>query len=223
MISIIIPVLNEEENILLLLEPLQKFRHKNIEIVVIDGGSIDTTVEKAKPFCDVIEVSQKGRAKQMNAGAKKSSGDTLIFLHADTFLPDNFITNIENKLSGSTSVWGRFNVRLSGSSLVLRVVEFFINFRSRWTGIATGDQAIFVNANTFHQLGGYQDIPLMEDVALSKALKKISSPICLKDKVITSSRRWEKFGVWRTIFLMWRLRLAYFLGVDPHQLSSKYK
>jgi hypothetical protein len=119
--------------------------------------------------------------------------------------------------------WGRFNVRLSGTHFSLRLIEFFMNLRSRWSGIATGDQAIFVKAKVFHQIQGYQNIPLMEDIALSKSLKQITPPVCLKDKVITSSRRWEKFGIWRTIFLMWQLRLAYFWGVDPHKLASKYE
>ena len=222
MISIIIPVLNEEDNILSFLQPLQKFREQGLEVVVIDGGSTDSTVEIARAFCDVIDITEKGRAKQMNAGANKANGDILLFLHADTFLPGDFMSVVEKKLFESDRVWGRFDINLSGSARSLRVVEFFVNLRSRWTGVATGDQAIFIKTTIFRKLGGYQNIPLMEDVALSKSLKKISPPLCLKDKVITSSRRWEKFGVWRTIFLMWQLRLAYFFGADPHQLAAKY-
>ena len=223
MISIIIPVLNEEDHILQVLEPLQKHRGKNLEIVVIDGGSDDATFELVGPYSDVVAVSGKGRAKQMNVGANKAHGDVFIFLHADTTLPESFIDVVKNNLSSSGYSWGRFDISLSGSAFGLRVVEFFVNFRSRWTGIATGDQAIFVKSQMFHQVGGYQDIPLMEDVALSKNLKQQSLPVCLKDKVVTSSRRWEKFGIWRTIVLMWKLRLEYFFGADPHYLASKYE
>ena len=223
MISVIIPVLNEANNILQVLQPLQKFREKNIEIIVVDGGSDDSTLALVEPFSDIIEVTKKGRARQMNVGAKLARGDIYIFLHADTFLPDNFIDCIEKAFSDGRSCWGRFDIRLSGSASSLRIVEFFVNFRSRLTGIATGDQAIFVRAQAFRKLGGYQNIPLMEDVALSKVLKQKAPPLCLKEKVLTSSRRWEEFGIWRTIFLMWQLRLAYFFGADPHHLVSKYK
>jgi len=223
MISIIIPVLNEADHVLHVLKPLQKYRGKNLEIIVIDGGSDDSTIDLIKPYSDIVDVSVKGRAKQMNVGACKAQGNVLIFLHADTLLPENFIDSVLKGLSKDGYCWGRFDISLSGSAFSLRVIEFFINFRSRWSGIATGDQAIFVNSQTFHQLGGYQDIPLMEDVALSKNLKQNSLPVCLKDKVITSSRRWEKFGIWRTIILMWKLRLEYFFGADPHYLASKYE
>jgi len=223
MISIIIPVLNEANNILQVLQPLQKHRGKNIEIVVVDGGSVDNTLELIGPYSDIVEIAEKGRSSQMNVGAKAACGDIYIFLHADTFLPNDFVECIEKAFSGSCSSWGRFDISLSGSALSLRIIEFFINCRSRLTGIATGDQAIFIRAQVFHEFGGYQDIPLMEDVAISKTLKQKTPPLCLKDKVLTSSRRWEEFGIWRTVFLMWQLRLAYFFGVDPHHLVSKYK
>ena len=159
----------------------------------------------------------------MNAGVARSKGNVLLFLHADTSLPDNFNSSIERALAESKFVWGRFDVRLSGQDFLLRMVEFFMNYRSRLTGIATGDQAVFVLSDVFKQIGGYQNIPLMEDIALSKSLKSLSSPACIKSKVISSSRRWERFGIWRTIFLMWRLRLSYFLGVDPCRLVSRYE
>lgn len=222
-LSVIIPVLNEAENIRSFLLPLQKYRHQSLEIILIDGGSEDGTVALAKPLCDVLVVSSKGRARQMNVGAKKSKGNILLFLHADTFLPSNFLDAIQQNITEATFVWGRFDVRLSGQSFSLRIVEFFMNIRSKWTGIATGDQAIFVQTNVFFNLGGYQEIPLMEDIALSVSLNKISRPLILKDKVITSSRRWESFGIWKTIFLMWRLRLLYFFNVSPNYLAKQYE
>lgn len=202
---------------------MQTYRQSEVEIIVVDGGSSDATVELARPLCDVIEVAKKGRARQMNAGANKARGRILLFLHADTLLPDNAISLIEESLRENTRVWGRFDVCLSGHRKGLRVIEYCMNSRSRWTGIATGDQAIFVCAKTFFQLGGYPDIALMEDISLSKALKKISFPVCLKEHVITSSRRWESFGICRTIFLMWKLRLAYYLGVSPEKLATYYE
>lgn len=222
-LSIIIPVLNEADNIRDFLLPLQKYRHQSLEIILVDGGSEDETLAIAKSLCDVVLTSPKGRAKQMNAGAKKSKGNVLLFLHADTLLPKDFLNIIENELSVSTSVWGRFDVRLSGHVFSLRIVEFFMNFRSRWTKIATGDQAIFVRSDIFFKIGGYQDIPLMEDIAFSVSLKKISNPLVLKHKVITSSRRREAFGVWKTIFLMWRLRILYFFNISPHYLAAQYE
>ncbi len=222
-LSVIIPVLNEASGIQAFLSPLQKFRQQGVEFVIVDGGSTDATIELARPFCDVIVESPKGRAKQMNMGAKHARGGLLLFLHADTLLPDNFLFLIEQKWKKNKKLWGRFNVRLSGARVSLRLIEYCMNLRSRWTGIATGDQAIFVSAALFHELKGYPDIPLMEDIALSKALKKISRPVSLPEKVITSSRRWEKFGIWQTVFLMWQLRLSYFFGVNPRRLAARYE
>lgn len=159
----------------------------------------------------------------MNRGASQATSDIFLFLHADTFLPDNFPIMIEKGLKDNKCVWGRFDVRLSGKKISLRIIEFCMNHRSRLTGIATGDQAIFVIAKNFQDIKGYQDIPLMEDIALSKSLKKQTSPLALKNHVITSSRRWEAYGIWRTIFLMWELRLSYFLHVSPHRLAARYE
>jgi len=223
MLSVIVPVLNEEIGITNFLLPLQDYRQPNLELILVDGGSRDKTIELAEPLCDRIFASQKGRAQQMNVGANQAKGNILLFLHADTQLPNQFNHIIEQSMAESHNVWGRFDVRLSGQNTALRMVEFFMNHRSRWTGIATGDQAVFVKADVFNQIEGYQNISLMEDIALSKALKSISPPVCLKSKVISSSRRWETFGLWRTIFLMWRLRLAYFLGADPNRLAAKYE
>ena len=216
------PVLNESTGIVDFLEPLQKYRFSKIEIILVDGGSDDTTIKLATPLCDIVQTSEPGRANQMNAGAKIATGDILLFLHADTLLPNYFPEIIEESLTCHDKVWGRFDVSMSGDNPSLRMIAFFMNLRSRLTGIATGDQAIFVEKTVFHQLKGFQNIPLMEDVAFSKSAKKMSRPVCLSEKLITSSRRWEKFGIWRTIFLMWQLRLAYFVGVNPCRLAKKY-
>ena len=221
-ISIIIPVLNEENSIHQFLDQLQWLRNAGHELIVVDGGSTDNTLKFAQGCYDLLLHSAKGRAKQMNAGAAAASGDTLLFLHADTSLPSAADMLIGNALSTHNKVWGRFDVRLTGGSLLFRMIERLMNMRSRITGIATGDQAMFVKAAPFSQLGGFEEIPLMEDVSLSKRLKRFSPPVCLCEKVVTSSRRWEENGIWKTIILMWQLRLAYFLGEDPHTLVNKY-
>jgi len=217
MFSIIIPALNEANNIQLCLDALQQFRNQ-VEIIVVDGGSTDHTFEIAEPLVDKIIKSSKGRAKQMNKGASNAAGDMLIFLHADTFLPENALNLIQqNHLH-----WGRFDIQLSGNLAMLKVISFFMNWRSRLTGIATGDQVIFVNKHLFDQVGGFPDLALMEDISLCSKLKKISQPICLKEKVISSGRRWEQYGVIKTILLMWSLRLRYFFGENPEVLSTLY-
>ena len=222
-ISIIIPTYNESSNILDTLNGLQGFREQGHEIVVVDGGSSDSTLELAEPLVDCALSGPKGRAAQMNTGAQASSGDLLLFVHADSSLPNHAASLITSALQQSQRVWGRFDVRLSGAHILLRVVESMMNIRSRVTGIATGDQAIFVRRDIFEQQGGYPDIPLMEDVALSKRLKRISLPVCIRQRLTTSSRRWEEHGIWRTIFLMWRLRFAYFVGEKPEQLVRLYR
>lgn len=217
MISIIIPTLNEEDNIQTCLCALQSLKHQT-EIIVVDGGSIDETVEISKPLADKVIVSTTGRAQQMNAGAVLAKGDMLVFLHADTVLPDNavrLITQAPNR-------WGRFDIELKGKPVMLKVVAALMNWRSRLTGIATGDQVIFVKKHLFDSVGGYSNIALMEDINLCSKLKKISFPSCLKAKVESSGRRWEQFGVFKTILLMWSLRLRYFLGENPEILSKLY-
>jgi len=217
MISIIIPTLNEGSNVQQCLDALQSLRNQ-CEIIVVDGGSIDDTVEICKPLADKVVFSVKGRAKQMNAGAKKAKGEMLVFLHADTFLPENVL-----ELMGQINQdWGRFNIQLNGNSVMLKVISAFMNWRSRITGIATGDQVIFVNKQLFNNVGGYPDIALMEDISLCAKLKKIKPPICLNAKVVSSGRRWEQFGVIKTILLMWSIRIRYFLGEDPETLSVLY-
>jgi rSAM/selenodomain-associated transferase 2 len=158
----------------------------------------------------------------MNAGAAKASGDVLLFLHADTRLPRDTEHVVLNGLERSKRVWGRFNVRIEGKHPLLWLVAWLMNIRSRLTGIATGDQAIFVRRDAFNAAGGFPEIPLMEDVALCQRLKRASWPLCLREKVVTSGRRWEKNGVVSTVLLMWRLRLAYFFGADPKDLARQY-
>ncbi len=219
-LSIILPTLNEAHGIVPCLQPLQALRTRGHEIILADGGSRDATVTLAEPWVDKVIHSGRGRAVQMNAGARAAQGDVLLFLHADTRLPADADALILNALQARG--WGRFDVRLSGAQPLLRVVATLMNWRSRLTGIATGDQAIFVRRALFEKVGGFPEIPLMEDIALARALKKCGPPLCLKQRVLTSSRRWEQQGILRTIFLMWRLRLAYALGADPAQLVKRY-
>ena len=221
-LSIVLPVLDEADNIGRALARLSDYRARNVEVIVADGGSRDRTADLARPLADRVLVVPRGRAKQMNAGAAAASGDILMFLHCDCVLPDDADRLVLDGLARSSAAWGRFDVRIDGHHPLLRVVAAMMNARSRLTGIATGDQAIFVRRDAFEQVGHFPDIPLMEDIALSKALKRISPPLCLRAQVATSGRRWEKNGVLRTIILMWRLRLAYFLGANPATLAKRY-
>jgi rSAM/selenodomain-associated transferase 2 len=221
-ISIIMPVLNEAAALPTCLQALQPLRRQDCELIVVDGGSTDTTVTIAGPLVDRVLETPTGRAVQMNAGAQAARGDILWFLHGDSLPPPDAAASIRAVLVGSSRHWGRLDVRLSGNRLMLRIVETLMNHRSRLTGIATGDQGIFVRHHAFAQVGGYPTIPLMEDIALSRALKRLGRPVCLRQRLLTSSRRWEQRGIWKTIFLMWRLRLAYFLGTDPARLARIY-
>lgn len=222
MISIILPTLNEAQTIRTALQALAPMRSNEVEIIVVDGGSTDATVDEAKPLADRVEPARRGRASQMNMGAQISRGDVLLFLHSDTILPQSAISSIAMALSKSDRLWGRFDVRIDPPRPLLRLVAWSMNLRSRLTGIATGDQAIFVRRETFERVEGFPDIPLMEDIALSRALKHLSAPVCLRARVTTSGRRWEKSGILRTILLMWRLRLAFFFGADPERLAERY-
>lgn len=221
-LSIILPTLDESAGIVDQLKALQPLRDRGHEVIVVDGGSADHTVELARPLADRVLAAPRGRALQMNAGAAEARGDALLFLHADTALPAQADELVSEALHGKERAWGRFDVRIEGRHPMLRVVAFMMNLRSRWTGIATGDQALFVTRVAFVQAGGYPAIALMEDVALSAKLKRISRPACLHACVTTSGRRWEKHGVTRTILQMWRLRLAYFLGAEPARLARDY-
>lgn len=221
-VSVIIPVFNEVLAIHEALAELQWLNEAGHEVIMVDGGSTDESVALAQQGAARIIRTVKGRARQMNVGARQSSGDLLLFLHVDTLLPRRGFDRLLECIKEGEDVWGRFDVRLSGERKIFRVVEAMMNWRSRITGIATGDQAIFISRNLFDRVGGFPDIPLMEDVEISRRLKKVRRPICMKDAVTTSSRRWEAEGVYRTIWLMWRLRFAYWLGGDPASLVKKY-
>jgi rSAM/selenodomain-associated transferase 2 len=220
-LSIIVPVLDEAAAIEACLVPLQPMRARGVEVVVVDAGSRDASRSLAAPLADLVLQSARGRALQMNAGAHGAHGDILVFLHADTILPAQADVAIA-RVVGEGAHWGRFDVAIAGPDPLLAVVAAMMNARSRLTGIATGDQAIFVRRDDFVAAGSFREIPLMEDVALSKRLKRISRPACLRERVVTSGRRWERRGTLRTIVLMWRLRLAYALGADPSRLARRY-
>ena len=220
-LSVIIPVLNEAAGIRSQLEALQLLRAKGATVIVVDGGSEDSTAERAGPLVDLVTYSPRGRAVQMNAGARASSGEVLLFLHADTALPCSAFERIHEVIR-SGAIWGRFDVRIDGTHPLLRIVERMMNWRSRLSGIATGDQAIFVRREVFERIGGYPELPLMEDIVLSKTLKRIAPPACLRECVVTSGRRWESHGLMRTILLMWRLRTEFYFGADPDELAVRY-
>jgi rSAM/selenodomain-associated transferase 2 len=219
-ISVIVPALDEEGQ---LPGTLAAARAVGVcEIIVVDGGSRDGTAEVARRHADVVLTAPRGRAAQMNAGAAAARGDVLLFLHADTRLPSGFDLAVQAALADSSVSSGRFDVHLEPATLLLRLVAALMNTRSRLTGIATGDQAIFVRRSVFAAIGGYEPIPLMEDVALTRALKRHGAVACLRQQVATSSRRWLRAGPGRTILLMWWLRFLYFCGVSPERLRRRY-
>jgi rSAM/selenodomain-associated transferase 2 len=221
-VSIVIPVLDEEAEIVDALTALAPFRARAVEVIVADGGSRDRTADLARPLCDRIIAAPRGRALQMNAGAAAARGKILIFLHADTRLPPDADRLVAVAIAQSGRDWGRFDVRIAGGHVLFPMISAAMNLRSRLTGIATGDQAIFVTRQAFAVAGAFPYIPLMEDIAFSRRLKGHGAPICLRHHVLTSGRRWQKHGVLRTILLMWRLRLAFFLGADPEALAQRY-
>lgn len=221
-LSIIVPVLNEAASIESTLGALVTLRAQGAEVIVVDGGSSDDTPSRARPLADRVLVAPRGRASQMNAGAGRARGDILLFLHADTRLPEMAVVAMLQEFSQGGNVWGRFDVDIEGQHPLLTMVAALMNWRSRLTGISTGDQAIFVRREVFEAAGGYSDIPLMEDIEISRRLKRVSRPLCIRRRVATSGRRWEKHGVVRTIFLMWRIRAAYFLGASPVALARRY-
>lgn len=222
-LCIVMPVLNEGERLRAALVELQPFRQRGVRVVVVDGGSHDHSLQIARDHADLALVAPRGRAAQMNAGAAAGTAQVLLFLHADTQLPNDADALVLQASGAGHRAWGRFDVRIDSPSWRLRIVSGAMNLRSRWTGIATGDQAMFVRQDVFQAVGGFPDIPLMEDIALSKALKQAHGPpACLRQRVRTSARRWMQHGVGRTIWLMWRLRAAYFFGADPARLAAAY-
>jgi rSAM/selenodomain-associated transferase 2 len=214
----VVPVLDEAAGIRAALDALAPLRAAGHEVIVVDGGSADGTPELARPLCDRLLTAPRGRARQMNAGAREASGDVLVFLHSDCYCPPDAPFAIAESMKNH--LWGRFDVEIEGTHPMLKLIAWSMNIRSRLTGIATGDQAIFVRRDAFP---GFEDIPLMEDIAFSKTMKRRGAPACLRSRVRTSGRRWESRGVLRTVLLMWRLRLAYALGVDPARLAEKYR
>ena len=221
-LSVVIPVLNEADGIDAFLTSLQPLRRQGHELIVADGGSADGTAQRAVPLVDHIVQSAAGRAQQMNSAAAMANGDVIFFLHADSQLPAHCADLILSGLKNSASRWGRFDIKLSGDRFMCRVVEWFMNTRSRWSGISTGDQGLFLERSLFDSIGGFPVIALMEDIAICKRLKQTGPPLCLTAPLVTSSRRWEKHGMWRTIWLMWRLRFAYWRGADPTDLARIY-
>ena len=219
-ISVILPVLNEEKTIAATLRALVQIAPH--EVIVVDGDSIDRTVAICRHYGVKILTSPRGRARQMNAGAKEASGDALLFLHADTRLPATALDDIQQALGDPCCLGGRFDVQLDGEHWMLKVVGALINCRSRLTKVGTGDQAIFVRREVFERIGGYPDIALMEDIALCRALKRRGEIACLHSRVVTSARRWESDGVWRTIVRMWTLKFLYLAGVPPARLKQFY-
>lgn len=221
-LSIVIPVLDEAAIVEEALARLVPLRSRGCELIVADGGSCDGSADLAAPYADRVVVARRGRAAQMNAGAALAGGDVLLFLHIDTVLPENADRLILEALNNTGSIWGRFDIAIDGRHALLPLIAWFMNRRSRLTGICTGDQGIFVRTDTFVACGGFPSIDLMEDIALSRTLMRWRRPVCLRQRVVTSGRRWERRGPLRTMLMMWRLRLAYFLGADPRRLAAIY-
>jgi rSAM/selenodomain-associated transferase 2 len=220
-LTIVMPVLDEAATIGAALADLAPFRRRGVELIVVDGGSSDDTAALCRPLADRVLAAPRGRATQMNAGAAVASGDVLVFLHADTRLPEHADATVHDGLARSGKTWGRFDVRFSGGGGV-RVIAAMMNLRSRASGIATGDQAMFMTRSAFDAAGGFPPIPLMEDVAMSARLKRLGRPLALRARATTSARRWHRHGVLRTVLLMWRLRLGFFFGADPVSLARQY-
>ncbi|HQR99630.1 MULTISPECIES: TIGR04283 family arsenosugar biosynthesis glycosyltransferase [unclassified Polaromonas] len=222
-LSVVLPVLNEAAGLGDALHALAPLRARGAELIVADGGSSDRSAALATAGGAQLVHAPRGRALQMNAGAAQASGDVLLFLHADTVLPDGADALISEALAGGSRVWGRFDVAITGRPPMLKLIAALMNLRSRLTGIATGDQAMFMTRAAFEAVGGFPAQPLMEDIEMSRRLLKLSRPACLNAKVQTSGRRWESRGVWRTVLLMWRLRFAYWRGAAPERLADLYR
>ncbi len=227
-LSIIIPALNEADEIVATLSALQNMRSAGAEVILVDGGSSDTTLQLAAPLVDRVLTSAKGRAIQMNAGAAIATAPVLLFLHADSILPTDAQQHIQRAVKDGYA-WGRFDVDIRGQHIMFHVIGWFMNQRSRLTGVATGDQALFVTRDAFNQVGGFPEQPLMEDIEMCARLKRAAKkthrgrPACLTSRVSTSGRRWERHGIWRTMLLMWCLRYQYWRGAPAAQLHAAYR
>lgn len=221
-VSIITPVLDEAHVLPAWLIAVRALPCAQVELLLVDGGSTDDTVALARAAGVHVLCAERGRARQMNAGAAQARGEILLFLHADTWLPAGALAAVVARLDGR-HCWGRFDVRIAGRPRMLRVIAWLMNLRSRLSGIATGDQAIFVTREAFERVGGFPDQPLMEDIEISRRLLRLGAPACLRLKVVTSGRRWEARGTWRTMLLMWQLRWAYWRGVPASELAGRYR
>ena len=221
-LSIVVPALNEAAGITATLSALAPLRRQGHQLIVVDGGSSDATATLAAPHADLVLASEPGRARQMNGGAAVATGEVLLFLHADTRLPAQAAAAIHLAMQRGAR-WGRFDVTIEGRSAWLPVVGFLMNWRSRFSGIATGDQALFVQAALFRELGGFAPLPLMEDIELTRRLRAIARPACLHERVCTSGRRWDTRGAWPTIWLMWTLRWRYWRGTPAEELARAYR
>lgn len=217
-ISIVVPTLNEATAIAATLARLRE--PEVLEVIVVDGGSDDGTREKARPLADRVFKTAPGRAHQMNAGARAARGSILFFLHADTAVPRGFAAAIVRACAGA--IGGRFDVELDAPGAIFRVIESAINWRSRWSGLFTGDQGPFVRRDVFEEVGGFPELALLEDLALSKRMKRRGQVTALRARVRTSARRWQRHGALRTVALMWWIRALYFLGVSPERLARLY-
>lgn len=218
-----VPMLDESATLPVLLPRLQALQRQGVEVLVVDGGSSDDSCRQVESAGLPLLHATRGRARQMNAGAAATTGGALLFLHADTQLPKGAVADVLQSLAKGDQCWGRFDVRIEGRIRMLRVVAALMNLRSRVTGIATGDQALFATREAFLRVGGFPDQALMEDIELTSRLRRLSPPICLRGPVTTSGRRWEHRGVWRTIALMWRLRWDYWRGVPADRLAERYR
>ena len=222
-LGVVVPMLNEAAGLPALLPQLQALQREGAAVLVVDGGSRDNSCEMVQAASLPLLRSARGRARQMNAGAAAVQGDVLLFLHADSQLPPGTVASITDGLRLSGRAWGRFDVRIIGRPRMLRVVASLMNWRSRLTGVATGDQGLFMTRTAFAAVGGFPEQPLMEDIDISIRLRRLSPPLCLRGPLLTSGRRWETRGVWRTIWLMWRLRLDHWRGVPVEQLAERYR
>ena len=221
-ISIIIPVFNEAE---IIEDSLLRLReNSDIEIIVVDGGSQDNTVTLAQNLgVKVVTSPHPGRANQMNFGASVATGDILLFLHIDTRLPPNFPRIIRAILSEEKIIAGAFQLAINSEKKSLKIIEAMVNLRSHLFSLPYGDQAIFLKASTFQNHGGFPPLPIMEDFVLMRQLKRQGKIKIAVEKVLTSSRRWDSLGVWRTTLINQLIIIGYFLGISPTKLQKLYR